>query len=426
MATTRPGQPIHLVLDFDGTLTAIGTLGLFGRLAKARDTRQYLEQHPRQMDEMQIDEGHGSHDGVANGESDEPMSEENESEDNESDEPMAEGTESEESESEGTESEESEPEASEFDGHPLWRDLTIAYRDDYRADLGGHYPVVAQMKGEDEHATPEQYVTWLDSLHSVEYARAERISESGFFKGVKLEDITTVVKDALDRGHLKMCKGWNTLFEMSMPTGSTDQPPIISKLSIISVCWSRLFIWKSLYMAAERLTHLGLADKAALLNHISGIEIYANEIEGLNSPLGSTGRMTGNVRTARDKAAHMPAYSGGRAATTEKRQDQTTPLVFYAGCCATDYHCLQLADFPIFCDAETIDKHWRGYHEIFRPLCSDGWLWYDVRRWADMADRGGAPHAWCAHINGLLPLAKWLKEATYGMMRKDGGLRYSE
>ncbi|KAK4889640.1 hypothetical protein LTR27_011625 [Elasticomyces elasticus] len=421
MATTRPGQPIHLILDFDGTLTARDTLGLFGRLAKARDTRQYLEQHPRQTDEMQIDEGHGSHDGVANGGSDEPMSEENES-----DEPMAEGTESEESESEGTESGESEPEASEFDGHPLWRDLIIAYRNDHLAHSVGHYPVVAQMKGEDEHATPKQYVTWLDSLRSVEYACAERISESGSFKGVKLEDITTVVKDALDRGHLQMCKGWNTLFEMSMPTGSTDQTPIISKLSIISVCWSRLFIWKSLYMAAERLTHLGLADKATLLDYISSIEIYGNEIEGLNSPEGSTGRMTGNVRTAREKAAHMPAYSGGRAAATEKRQDQTRPLVFYAGGRATDYHCLQLADFPIFCDAETIDKHWRGFHEIFRPLCSDGWVWYDVRRWADMVDRGEAPHAWCADINGLLKLAKWLKEETRGMMRKDGGLRFEQ
>ncbi|KAK1812712.1 hypothetical protein LTR12_012938 [Friedmanniomyces endolithicus] len=367
--TRRPEQPVHLVLDWDGTLTVKDTMALLSGLPRARDLRLYNQRlHRSDLGAASRLRGEAE---VSN---------------------LVDSTSS--------------------ASANVWDGFVAAYMKDYQAHKASHYPVTPKERPQLERASPDQYSRWLESLRVVEYASAERVTISGFFRGIRTEDVASVARDALDSGALQLREGWTSLFEMSVPQTGNGRAPLINKISIISVNWSESLIRWSLFLAAERLTHLSTVDKAALLDHINDMEIHSNEIHGLDSPQGSSGRLTGNIRTAREKAEHMPAGNNQRAPGAAERQGSEDPLVLYVGDSATDYECFHCADFPIWIGGQSKDSvHTQRFEEIFRPLDNNsmpgGFAPYKIHGWGEVFN---SPEVlWCAWAEGLEEVADWLK-----------------
>ncbi|KAK4540286.1 hypothetical protein LTR36_009598 [Oleoguttula mirabilis] len=284
MATLRRTlpRPVHLILDWDGTLTKKDTLSILGNLPKARDARLGIPHTP---------------------------------------------------------------------SHHWNDDFLKPYMDDYgrHKQSSSLYPTAAD---------PEKYSQWLASLRTVEYNSAERVSDSGFFCGVNEIDVTTVAHEALDAGEMQLRNGWLDLFNMFLPAAS---PPLGSRISILSVNWSATFIRSSLRQAAARYLQDG-DGRQQLMVYVGGMEIQANEIEGLGSvERGSSGRLVGTVRTAADKLQHRPIVRKPGHASER-------PIDVYVGDSATDYECLRHATIGIWlCDcAET--EYEQKLKETFKPL----------------------------------------------------------
>ena len=201
----------------------------------------------------------------------------------------------------------------------------------------------------------------------MEEASAQRVAESGFFQGVKTEDIFKLAEEMISTGELHLRKGWLDLFEMFLPSSS---PPAGSKISILSVNWSEAWIRGSLLQAAKTASPRGQAE---LLEFIQNMEISSNRIEGLDLPQGSNGRMTGGVhgpiRTSADKLLYLPP---SRSTTDGKRTDPATsedsPLVVYVGDSSTDFDCLRCADVGIWIADVPETQYQAKFAEVFRPL----------------------------------------------------------
>lgn len=227
-------RPVHLTLDWDGTLTVNDTLSILSGLPKARDTRLAVAHTPT---------------------------------------------------------------------HSWNKDFLEPYMKDYTAHKRSS-PFWSST------AEPEKYSQWLASLHAVEYNSAERVSGSGFFRGVNESDVATVAQNALDTGEMQLRQGWLDLFGMFLPASN---PPPGSQMSILSVNWSATFIRSSLLHAARQSVPDDDVRRGQLIDCVKATKITANEIDGLNDlERGSSGRLVGNVRTAADKLQCSPLTSEHR------------------------------------------------------------------------------------------------------------------
>ncbi|KAF2764806.1 hypothetical protein EJ03DRAFT_281340 [Teratosphaeria nubilosa] len=235
----KPARPVHLILDWDGTLTTKDTLAVLAGLTKARDGR------------IQIPGPAGKARDVSS---------------------------------------------------VQWQDIVDGYMQDYTAHKASHFPKTGG---------PEALEKWLDSLEPIEYASAQRASDSGFFKGVSIGDVGPTVTHALESRALELRQGWEKLLSLVLVTEC--QVTIVSSVDF---------------------------DKAELQSYINDMVIYANDIHGLNSPLGSSGRLVGNVRTAREKLACMKKAVAAHAPSIEPER---APAVIYVGDSATDFLCLNRA-----------------------------------------------------------------------------------
>ena len=190
-------------------------------------------------------------------------------------------------------------------------------------------------------------------------------------RAVKTEDLAVEAERALSSGELQLRKGWLELFEMFR---SSACPPAGSKLSIISVNWSETWIRWSLYIAA-RATSLSEDRKSALLHFINDMEIFANEIHGLDSPHGSSGRLLGSVRgtirTSADKLRYLPVNqhkTSGQQAQHSSTADWPPPIVIYVGDSTTDYDCLRCADIGVWIADMPQTEYKTKFAETFKPL----------------------------------------------------------
>ncbi|KAH9844513.1 hypothetical protein Tdes44962_MAKER07337 [Teratosphaeria destructans] len=252
-------RPVHLILDWDGTLTTKDTLAVLAELPKTRDERNH----------------NSGNSGTA---------------------PVVSSVQ--------------------------WQDIVNGYMQACNAHQASHFPSAGG---------PEALEKWLDSLESIEYASAQRASDSGFFKGVSSEDVRPTITRALETRALELRHGWEKLLSLGLATGC--------QVTIVSVNWSETFIRWSLYLAAARLQRADL-DTDELQSYINNMHIYANDIHGLSSPLGSSGRLVGNVRTAQEKLACMKKAVAAHAPSIEPER---APAVVYVGDSATDFLCLQRA-----------------------------------------------------------------------------------
>jgi len=342
---------VHLVLDWDGTLTVNDTMALLGKIPKARDLRL----HERQLRVNAIARNVSR---IKHGTVDDTIV----------DPPVPSPT------------------------SPQWSDFASSYMKDYEAHKAAHYPL-------SEHASHEEYVVWLRSLRPVEYDSAARVSDSGFFHGVDVRDVRTVVKNALDSGALQLRHGWEAAFELFLRR-ITDGPPAGTKLSILSVNWSATLIRHALHEAASRLTNMPQGRKDTLLEFITAMEIQSNEIDGLDSPDGSTGKLVGNIRTVDDKARCMP--------TPTAFPEGLQPLMVYVGDSSTDFECLRRADVAIWmCDCDEAGVKER-FAKTFRPLDVRNSTPYPITE-VGRPDDG----AWCGRAKDLAQVAEFLKEVDH-------------
>ncbi|KAK3109982.1 hypothetical protein LTR53_016198 [Teratosphaeriaceae sp. CCFEE 6253] len=275
-----------------------------------------------------------------------------------------------------------------------WSDFATAYMKDYEARKAATYPTTDSV-------SPKEYSRWLESLRPIEYASAQRVSESGFFRGVHLDNAVSVIQDGLGSGGLRLRDGWLNLLGLFLQ-GGRDDAPDGSCLTIISVNWSTSFIRSSLYHAIDGLTHLREDLKMNLIGLVQGMVIRSNEIEGIVDPEGSSGRLIGEVRTAQDKAKQMDAARASLAGISTSRDDWA-PLTVYVGDSATDHDCLRRADVGIWmCDCSPSEVKQR-FVKAFRPLDVSSDIPRSVTEASGVDQRG-----WCVWARDLQEVADFL------------------
>ncbi|KAK5693743.1 hypothetical protein LTR97_010313 [Elasticomyces elasticus] len=310
------GRPIHLVLDWDGTMTTNDTMAVLGDLPKSTYLRKLHESREGPEQSRKGDE------------------------ENESGRPIK-----------------GPKRTSRLDGYPgsLWSDLGTAYMKDYQAHKAAHYP-------KSDPVDHNEYVKWLDSLRPIEYASAQRAMSTSHFRGVRSSDVESHAKDAIETQKVTLRDGCITLLLMFVSNGTDYVPPTGSKVSIISVNWSESFIRWALYHAVPEESQFNSDERINLLKYISNIEIHTNEIDGLDRLEGSSGTLNGHIRTAKEKSYYLPP------ARKYCQDEQELPLVVYVGDSGTDYKCLRNADVGIWlndCGDGSVKERFR---DTFQPL----------------------------------------------------------
>jgi 2-hydroxy-3-keto-5-methylthiopentenyl-1-phosphate phosphatase len=198
-----------------------------------------------------------------------------------------------------------------------WNNFGEAYMDDYTAHEAHYSPKAESRLDQDSESA------WLKTFATVEAQSVSRVEESGFFRGVKTEDVVAAAKSTSLSGTVALRPGWEKLFARARQFDLN--------LSILSVNWSETFIRASLKAAADNVEH---HKRDALHRQIDTLEIHTNEIDGLDAPEGSSGHLSSDsrpsIRTSADKLQHfkrLPDY-----------------MNVYVGDSATDYDCLLAAD----------------------------------------------------------------------------------
>lgn len=197
MAQPRLQRPVHLVLDFDSTITERDTMFLFSRAVQKRDLRlgRPADEPPMPNMPRHVDPGDEA-----------------------------------------------------YYLPPLpptwsWNDLVTAYAEDYHHHRAGHFPTAPKV-------TPAEFSRWLASLKQVELNSVDRVRECGYFKHVKAKDLELAVTEAFtsldEEDRLDLREGWFELFDMfrEQDEDSEAQRDIIraSQLTILSVNWSATLI----------------------------------------------------------------------------------------------------------------------------------------------------------------------------------------
>ncbi|KAK5685738.1 hypothetical protein LTR17_026972 [Elasticomyces elasticus] len=291
-----------------------------------------------------------------------------------------------------------------LDAYPgsQWSDLGGAYMNDYHAHKAAHYP-------KSDPSDHNDYIKWLDSLRPIEYASAQRAMDTEHFRGVRSSDVEAHAKEAIEAAKVTLREGCITLLLMFVPDGTDYVPPAGSKVSIISVNWSESFIRWALYhyhsvvLGSSRFND---AERCNLLNYISNMEIHTNEIHGLDHPQGSSGRLNGCIRTAREKCHYLPPAR--KYCQEPLRDEQDLPLVVYVGDSGTDYECLRNADVGIWlhdCRDESVKDRFR---ETFQPLNMMEATPSHVSKAKTMDHCGG--ETWCLWARSLADVGDYLEQ----------------
>ena len=200
-----------------------------------------------------------------------------------------------------------------------WKEIVNAYMQDYEAWQKQDF----SWKNYDR----TEYSSWLASRKSIECQSALRVQQSGFFKGVTQRDVEGAVDRAFESGALKLRSGWEDLVQ-TCPS-----------VEIISVNWSETAI------------------RHALKGSPVPLEVFANEIEGLDDEEGSTGELIcdDDIRSSDDKLRCM-------------KDNQSTLLTVYVGDSSTDFDCLCEADVGIWLYDVPEEEYEEASKKVFAPL----------------------------------------------------------
>lgn len=224
---------------------------------------------------------------------------------------------------------------------PPWQDIVNAYLTDYEVHATTYQPAKSAR------TTISSEAAWLDSLQDVEAASAERVINTGIFDGLTMQDMELAASDALTKGQVALRPGWAQLIlathYINHSAGSGG--PEFESIQIVSVNWSRWFVWNVIWIAAS--SSLEHKSPEVFKQVFQRIAVYANEVPSIaaDTTLQST-RQTSprghamTLRTAGDKLRHI-------SAKTTTQEIQAHPFKIYVGDSATDLECLLMADVGI-------------------------------------------------------------------------------
>ena len=197
-----------------------------------------------------------------------------------------------------------------------WSHFSEAYRSDYESHAARHKP------NENSGISFEQFFAWQESLVEVERASLERVERSGMFANLREREVDEAARRAVASQTVVFRPGLGTLLDIIRTRDG--------RITIVSVNWSRRFIYSCLQSTTELQHH----------RKLENITIRANEIE-----FGSSGRLSRafekedrGIWTAGDKARVM--------GEEVKAGPEQRPSI-YVGDSSSDLQCLLLADLGI-------------------------------------------------------------------------------
>lgn len=238
-----------------------------------------------------------------------------------------------------------------------WSQITDAYMEDYAAYKKQPYPWSKYDR--------EEYSGWLASRKWVEERSAKRVQEVCFFRGVTTQDVNDAVSRSFRNGNLELRHGWEQLVELFLADYSAaDGTSAPSCVSIVSVNWSETAIRSALCEAALNLDEPDPLRDYKLCHLLNDMPIHANEIQGLASPLGSSGRVCRppgqDIRTSDDKLRYLP--------TPNVKSGDHAPFVVYIGDSSTDFDSMCAADLGIWVCPVSESEYAKTFAETFKPL----------------------------------------------------------
>lgn len=251
---------------------------------------------------------------------------------------------------------------------PEWSSLEQAYMQDYER----HKKTEAALDEDQEKhpgSFPDQaksYSGMLARRRALEERSMERLVDWDFFRGVTRADVASAAEAVVADGRLEMRDGWSRMLEMFLPSGRVQQHDA-SKVSIISLNWSRAFIRQSM-LSALRVEKPDSPDLARFIRE--DLTIHASEIAGLDDPDGSSGEMQADVLSNTDKLRCLPpAAQRLDILQTGRKSGSEAPYLVYVGDSSTDFDCLTAADTGIWlCPAGDIEEAERKCRQVFKPL----------------------------------------------------------
>lgn len=236
-----------------------------------------------------------------------------------------------------------------------WQEIVDAYMQDYAMYKETPYPWINYGR--------EEYSGWLAARKWVEQNSAQRVQDAAFFRGVTLDNVKQSVSKALDSGELELRRDWSELFALFLPHYSpTDGTFKDSSIEILSVNWSESAIRQALWQAVYR-EHNAKTQPGTLNYYMNDMKIFANEIQGLGSPYGSSGRLvrplSADIRTSGDKLRYIEASTKSAG-----------PKLFtvYVGDSPTDFDALCAADLGIWLCNIVEAEYEIAAKETFKPL----------------------------------------------------------
>lgn len=220
------------------------------------------------------------------------------------------------------------------DPESKWKAFGKGYLEDYNKHRLSYIPVQSERRNCDSECV------WLQSLRGVEDRSVQRVESSGYFRGVKHQDVTSAVREALVTNAVMLRKEWHKLFvEAAAARAGMPLPPNahVYELSILSVNWSETLIREVLRSSVDNLQGIDDVQRRNVKDLVDHMAIQANEIVGLEDVDGSTGSLIRANRLAlRTNLDKLQCYA--------RSLDQ---IHVYIGDSMTDLDCLLAADVGI-------------------------------------------------------------------------------
>ena len=215
---------------------------------------------------------------------------------------------------------------------PPWAAIVSAYLSDYSAHAASYAPTA------EKRTTLVQEAAWLNSLAPIERASARRAVEAGIWGGVWREEVEGAAEREIRDGKVELRRGVGELME-SAAEGGEQQGEMRKEveISVLSVNWSRQWIWSVLKNGLRSGKGGGHAT-----NLLKTVPIFANELPSIAAlPDGDIPGTSVELRTSGDKLRCMRGQQSGQTKASNPA------FVVYVGDSATDLECLAEADLGI-------------------------------------------------------------------------------
>lgn len=184
-----------------------------------------------------------------------------------------------------------------------------------------------------------------------------RVEAAGVFRGVKWGKVDAEAERCVEEGEVVLRGGWGGLVR-GFAGGE-------GKVGVVSVGWSGRFIRGCLLHAAA-----AAGEGEGLGEVVNGMEIVANEIEGLDGEEGSDGMLSrwfageggGGIWTAGDKGRVVRRLIAGEEGGIGRMR------TVYVGDSVTDLECLMLVDVGVCVRDEPLQSGQEALREVLERV----------------------------------------------------------